>query len=85
MLAALAIVLTGVDVMSLVGFAIVFSIVVLPLSYLPLMLLASDKSFMGEHANKWLATTLGWIYFAIVTVAAVAAVPLYVLTSGGQT
>jgi Mn2+/Fe2+ NRAMP family transporter len=84
MLIALAIVLAGVPVMDLVDYAIVLSIVVLPLSYLPLMLLAGDKSYMGSYANKWLAKGLGWIYFVIVTVAAVAAVPLYMVTSGGQ-
>jgi Mn2+/Fe2+ NRAMP family transporter len=84
MLLALAIVMTGVEVMNLVGYAVVFSIVVLPLSYLPLMLLANDKSYMRDYANKWLAKSLGWIFFVIVTVAAVAAIPLYVLTSGGQ-
>ncbi|HYX46233.1 MAG TPA: divalent metal cation transporter [Sphingomicrobium sp.] len=84
MLVALAIVMTGVEVMSLVGYSIVFSILVLPLSYLPLMLLANDRSYMGGYANKWLAKGLGWLFFVIVTVAAVAAIPLYVLTSGGQ-
>ena len=81
---ALLIVMSGVDVMQLVEYAVLFSIVVLPLTYLPLMLLAGDKSYMGRHANKWLAKSLGWIYFAIVTAAAVAAIPLYLLTSGGQ-
>lgn len=84
MLLALAIVLTGVNVMSLVEYAVLFSIVVLPLTYLPLMLLAGDKSYMGKYANKWLAKGLGWIYFGIVSAAAVAAIPLYLLTSGGQ-
>jgi Mn2+/Fe2+ NRAMP family transporter len=84
MLVALAIVLTGVEVMNLVGYAVVFSIVVLPLSYLPLMLLANDRSYMREYANKWLAKGLGWLFFVVVTVAAIAAIPLYVLTSGGQ-
>jgi manganese transport protein len=84
LLLALAIVLTGVDVMSLVEYAVLFSIVVLPLTYLPLMLLAGDKSYMGTHANGWLAKVLGWTYFAIVTAAALAAVPLYLFTSGGQ-
>lgn len=83
-LLALAIALTGVDVMSLVEYAVLFSIVVLPLTYLPLMLLAGDKSYMHEYANGWLAKGLGWTYFAIVTAAAVAALPLYLLTSGGQ-
>jgi hypothetical protein len=39
---------------------------------------------MREYANKWLAKGLGWFYFAVVTVTAIAAVPLYLLTSGGQ-
>jgi manganese transport protein len=81
---ALAIVLTGVDVMTLVEFAILFSILVLPLTYLPLMLLAGDRKYMGKHVNGRLAKTLGWLYFAIITAAAVAALPLYLLTSGGQ-
>src|SRR6185437_11710234 len=58
MLLALAIVMTGVEVMSLVGYAVVFSIVILPLSYLPLMLLANDKNYMRGYANKWLAKIL---------------------------
>jgi manganese transport protein len=81
---ALLLVLTDVSPMTLVDYAILFSILVLPLTYLPLMLLAGDKSYMGSHANKWLAKGLGWLYFGIVTAAAIAAVPLYLLTSGGQ-
>jgi Mn2+/Fe2+ NRAMP family transporter len=82
--AALAIVLTGIDVMVLVEFAILFSILVLPLTYLPLLLLAGDKSYMREYANGPLAKTLGWFYFAVICAAALAALPLYFLTSGGQ-
>jgi Mn2+/Fe2+ NRAMP family transporter len=82
--AALAIVLTGVDVMTLVEFAVLFSILVLPLTYLPLLLLSGDKKLMREHANGRLAKTLGWLYFGAVTLAAIAALPLYILTSGGN-
>ncbi len=84
LLLSLAIVLTDVDVMSLVEYAIVFSIIVLPLTYLPLMLLARDKKYMGKYANGRLANSLGWLFFVVITVAAVAAIPLYLLTSGGQ-
>ena len=83
-LAALGIILTGVDPMKLVEFAILASILVLPLTYLPLLLLAGDKSYMREHANGPFGKTLGWFYFAVVTAAAIAALPLFVLTSGGQ-
>ena len=82
--AALAIVLTGVDVMMLVEFAILFSILVLPFTYLPLLLLAGDKQYMGQYANGPLAKTLGWLYFAVITLAALAALPLFFLTSGGN-
>jgi Mn2+/Fe2+ NRAMP family transporter len=83
-IAALAIVLTGVDVMVLVEFAILFSILVLPLTYLPLLLLSGDKKYMAEHVNGPVAKTLGWFYFGWITLAAIAALPLYVLTSGGN-
>jgi Mn2+/Fe2+ NRAMP family transporter len=83
-LLALLIVLTGVDVMMLVEFAVLFSILVLPLTYLPLLLLAGDRKYMREHANGPVAKTLGWVYFAIITSAALAALPLFILTSGGN-
>ena len=81
---ALAIVLTGIDVMTLVEFAILFSILVLPLTYLPLLLLANDRKYMREYVNGALAKALGWFYFAVITLAALAALPLYLLTSGGN-
>ena len=83
-LLALAIVLTGVDVMMLVEFAILFSILVLPLTYLPLLLLSEDKKYMGEYVNGPVSKILGWLYFAVITAAAVAALPLFVITSGGN-
>ena len=70
--------------MKLVEFAVLFSILVLPLTYLPLLLLAGDKSYMGQHANGPVAKSLGWLYFAIITAAALAALPLFLITSGGQ-
>src|SRR4051812_48731506 len=69
---ALGIVLTGIDPMQLVEYAVLFSILVLPLTYLPLLLLASDPHFMREHRNGPLASALGWIYFAIIVAAALA-------------
>ncbi|HWJ37597.1 MAG TPA: divalent metal cation transporter [Sphingomicrobium sp.] len=83
-LLALAIILTGVDPMQLVEYAVLFSILVLPLTYLPLLLLAADKSYMREHVNGRFANTLGWFYFVVILVAAIAALPLFFLTSGGQ-
>ena len=51
---------------------------------MPLLLLAGDKSYMGQHANGVVGKTLGWLYFGIIALAAVAALPLFLITSGGQ-
>ena len=70
--------------MMLVEFAVLFSILVLPLTYLPLMLLSGDSKYMGQYVNGPVANALGWFYFIIISIAAIAALPLYFLTSGGN-
>ena len=81
---ATAVILTGVDPVSVVEYSIVFSVVILPLSYLPLLLVAGDRRLMGEYANGSVARVLGWLYMVLLTVAALAAIPLLILTHGGQ-
>ena len=62
----------------------IFSIPVLPLTYLPILLIANDRAYMGSHANGRIANVFGVAYFAIILLVAVAAIPLLVLTNGGQ-
>ena len=81
---ALAIVLSGVGPLELVEYAVLSSIIVLPLTYLPILLVANDPKFMGKHRNGPVANALGWIFFVVITLAAVAALPLFFLTKGGQ-
>ena len=80
----LAVVLSGIDPLQLVEWSILFSVVVLPLSYLPVILIANDRKYMREHVNGPVANALGWSFYFIIVLVAVAAVPLYLLTSGGQ-
>jgi Mn2+/Fe2+ NRAMP family transporter len=65
-------------------YSVVFSAVALPLTYLPILVVANDRTYMGRHVNGWLANTLGTIYLVIVVVASVAAIPLMVVTGAGQ-
>jgi manganese transport protein len=39
---------------------------------------------MGDYVNGPVAKTLGWLYFWVITAAAIAALPLFFLTSGGN-
>jgi manganese transport protein len=84
LLLATAVVMTGVDPIKVVEYSIVFSVVILPLTYFPLMAISRDPDVMGVHVNGRLANTMGWLYFVLITIAAVAAIPLLVLTHGGQ-
>jgi len=80
---AAAIVLTGIDPVEITEYSVVFSVIALPLTYLPVLLIARDREFMGEHANGWLSNVLGCLYFAIILVLAVVAIPLLLATNGG--
>jgi Mn2+/Fe2+ NRAMP family transporter len=83
LLLAMAIVLTGINPVEITEYSVVFAVVALPLTYLPILMLAGDRSFMGEHANGRVSSTLGWVYFAVIVVLAIVAVPLLLMTNGG--
>jgi Mn2+/Fe2+ NRAMP family transporter len=79
------IIVSGVAPVKIVEYSIIFSVVVLPFTYLPVLVVASDKRIMGQYANGIVANVLGWVFLVLITLAAVAAIPLFVLTHGGQT
>jgi Mn2+/Fe2+ NRAMP family transporter len=81
---AAAVVMSGVDPVQVVEASIVFSVVILPFSYFPVLMVARDPRIMGEHANGWFANTLGWAFLGLITAAALAALPLFVLTHQGR-
>jgi len=81
---AMLAVMTGVDAVKLTEFAVIFSVVALPLTYLPILLVANDKAYMKEYANGRLANTLGIFYFVIILIVALTAIPLMILTNLGQ-
>jgi manganese transport protein len=78
------VILTGVDPVSVVEYSIIFAVVLLPFTYFPVMVIANDKDFMGEFVNGRFANAVGWFYLAVVTLAALLALPLLIITGGGQ-
>jgi Mn2+/Fe2+ NRAMP family transporter len=81
---AYIVVSTGVDPVMLTEVSVIFSVVALPLTYLPVLLVARDPAFMKEHVNGRLASFVGWLYLALIMVVAVAAVPLLFITNAGS-
>jgi len=64
--------------------AVIFSVLALPLAYLAVWIAACDRQLMGMHVNRAVSRVGGLRLLAILIVAAVAAIPLLIVTSGGQ-
>jgi Mn2+/Fe2+ NRAMP family transporter len=80
---ATAVLATGVDPILVTEVSVVFSAVALPLTYFPILVVANDADYMGEHVNGRLANGLGMFYLVLIGVAALAAIPLMIYTRMG--
>ena len=79
-----AIVITGIDPIMVTELSVVASVVALPLTYVPILLVANDRAYMGEYANGRLGNLFGVLYLLVVLVIALAAIPLLLLSNMGQ-
>lgn len=74
---------TGVDPVQLTEYSVVLSVIVLPLTYYPILRAAGDRELLGEHASGPVIRAVGWAYFVLICVLAVAAPILLLATNGG--
>ena len=82
-MAAAAVLMTGVDPIAVTEVSVVFSAVALPLTYFPILVVANDPDYLGAHVNGRVTNLLGTIFLVIIVVAALAAIPLMVITGMG--
>jgi Mn2+/Fe2+ NRAMP family transporter len=75
---------SGVNPVKIVEYSVIFAVVVLPFTYYPILRVADDRKLMGKHVNKPVIRWLGWIYLVLITIAALSAVPLMVMTHMGE-
>lgn len=83
-LLAVGVLVTKVNPVTVTEISVVFSAVALPLTYFPILVVANDGDYMGDHVNGRLANGLGTVFLVVVVVAAVAAIPLMILTGMGS-
>jgi len=60
-----------------------FSLVILPFVYFPILQAARDKSLLGKHTNSPALNVVSWGFFGVLCVVALSAIPLLLLTKGG--
>ncbi|MEU1971591.1 divalent metal cation transporter [Microbacterium sp. NPDC019599] len=78
------ILLTGVDPIMVTELSVVFSAVALPLTYFPILVVANDPDYMGDRVNGRVRNALGVGYLGIILVAAIAAIPLLIVSGMGS-
>ncbi|MHC6591659.1 Nramp family divalent metal transporter [Arthrobacter sp. C152] len=84
LLVGMAVLATGVDPILVTEYSVVFSAIALPLTYLPILIVANDPQYMGQHVNGRAVNVLGMAYLVIILVASVAAIPLMIVTGAGS-
>jgi len=81
---AVAVLMTSVDPIAVTEMSVVFSAVALPLTYVPILVVANDPEYMGRHVNGRVMNALGGVYLVVIVVAALAAIPLMIATGAGS-
>ncbi len=79
-----AILFTGVDPILVTEYSVVFSAIALPLTYLPILIVANDAQYMGDETNGKVMNTLASVYLVIILAASLSAIPLMIVTGAGQ-
>lgn len=83
LLIGVGVLMTGVDPVRLTEYSVVFSAVALPLTYLPILVVANDPEYMGDRVNGRVTNALGLVYLVLILVASLAAIPLMIVTGVG--
>jgi Mn2+/Fe2+ NRAMP family transporter len=84
LLVAVGVLMTSVDPIKITEFSVVFSAIALPLTYLPILVVANDPEYMGTYVNGRVTNAFALVYLVIIVVASVAAIPLMIVTGAGS-
>ena len=83
LVAAVAVALTSLNPVTITVYAVYLGAATLPFTYVPILIVANDHRYLGDHVNGRFANALGVVYLVVVTAAAAAALPLLIATKGG--
>ena len=81
--AAVIVLYTGLDPIKITVVSMIFAVMALPFTFLPMLLVANDETYMGAHKNGVFGNTVGVFFLVVLVVGAVAALPLVIITGGG--
>ncbi len=81
---AVVIGVTAVDPIKVTEYSIVLSAAALPLTYFPILVVANDRTYMGDDVNGPIKNAIATFYMVVLTVVALATIPLMIATKAGS-
>jgi Mn2+/Fe2+ NRAMP family transporter len=80
---AVLIALSTLDPITVTEYSIVLAAAALPLTYLPILIVANDPSYMRDKVNSKPLNAIAFAFLVLLVVASVATIPLMIWTKGG--
>ena len=74
---------TGIDPVKVTEYSIVLAAAALPLTYFPILVLANDSDYVGDHCNGRALNFVATIYFVLLVIVSIATIPLMIITKAG--
>ncbi|MEO8694016.1 MAG: divalent metal cation transporter [Acidimicrobiales bacterium] len=75
--------MTRVDPVKVTEYSIVLAAAALPLTYFPILVLANDRDYVGEHCNGRAMNFVAMVYLVILVLVSLATIPLMIITRAG--
>jgi Mn2+/Fe2+ NRAMP family transporter len=75
---------TAIDPIKVTEYSIVLSAAALPLTYFPILVVANDRTYMGDEVNGPIKNGIATFYMVVLTVVALATIPLMIATKAGS-
>jgi Mn2+/Fe2+ NRAMP family transporter len=84
LISGMGVLFTGVDPVLVTELSVVFSAIALPLTYIPILIIANDPQYMGHWVNGRVTGAVAVAYLAVILAASLAAIPLMIITGAGK-
>jgi manganese transport protein len=81
---AVVIGVTAIDPIKVTEYSIVLSAAALPLTYFPILVVANDRTYMADDVNGPVRNAIATFYMVVLTVVALATIPLMIATKAGS-
>jgi manganese transport protein len=80
---AVLIALSTLDPIAVTEYSIVLAAAALPLTYLPILIVANDPAYMKDKTNSMFLNAIAFIFLVVLMIVSIATIPLMIWTKGG--